>query len=68
MLNPITNQLDKVMLTLANTIIVFGIDNPDSSNYAKFKKEINAETAELQDAEGNTMTAAEAKAYVATLP
>ena len=68
MLNPITNQLDKVMLTLANTIIVFGIDNPDSSNYANFKKEVNAETAELQDAEGNTMTAAEAKAYVATLP
>jgi hypothetical protein len=41
---------------------------PDNTDYANFKKEINAETAELQDAEGNTMTAAEAKAYVATLP
>ena len=41
---------------------------PDNTDYANFKKEINAETVELQDAEGNTMTAAEAKAYVATLP
>jgi hypothetical protein len=42
--------------------------DPANSDFANFKKEINAETAELQDAEGNTMTAAEAKAYVATLP
>ena len=41
---------------------------PGNTDYRNFKKEINAETAELQDAEGNTMTAAEAKAYVATLP
>ena len=40
----------------------------ENTDYANFKKEINAETVELQDAEGNTMTAAEAKAYVATLP
>ena len=48
-----------------NASIPFSNGNTD---YANFKKEINAETAELQDAEGNTMTAAEAKAYVATLP
>ena len=48
-----------------NTSIPFVESNTD---YANFKKEINAETVELQDAEGNTMTAAEAKAYVATLP
>jgi len=42
--------------------------DPANTDYANFKKEINAETVELQDAEGNTMTAAEAKAYVATLP
>jgi len=42
--------------------------DPANTDYANFKKEINAETAELQDAEGNTMTAAEAKAYIATLP
>ena len=68
LLNPFTNQLDKVMLTLSNNIIVFGLDNPESSVYQNFKKEINEEKAELQDAEGATMTAAEAKAYVATLP
>jgi hypothetical protein len=42
--------------------------DPANTDYANFKKEVNAETAELQDAEGNTMTASEAKAYVATLP
>ncbi len=42
--------------------------DPANTDYRNFKKEINAESAELQDAEGNTMTAAEAKAYVATLP
>ena len=41
---------------------------PDNTDYARFKKEINEEKAELQDVEGNTMTAAEAKAFVATLP
>ena len=42
--------------------------NLDNTDYTRFKKEINEETAELQDADGNTMTSAEAKAYVATLP
>ena len=42
--------------------------DPANTDYANFKKAINEETAELQDADGNTMTAAEAKAYIATLP
>ena len=42
--------------------------DPANTDYARFKKAINEETAELQDADGNTMTAAEAKAYIATLP
>ena len=42
--------------------------DPANTDYANFKKAINEETAELQDAEGATMTSAEAKAYVATLP
>ena len=41
---------------------------PDNTDYANFKKEIAEEKAQLQDADGNTMTAAEAKAFVATLP
>ena len=48
-----------------NTWIPFSTDNTD---YANFKKAINEETAELQDADGNTMPAAEAKEFVATLP
>ena len=34
----------------------------------EFQKQILADEAQLQDAEGDTMSAAEAKAYVATLP
>ncbi len=40
---------------------------PDNTDYQTFKKEVLA-GAELQDADGNTMTAAEAQEYVATLP
>ena len=42
----------------------------DSSNtdYAFFKKQILNDKDQLQDAEGNIMTAAEAKAYIVTLP
>ncbi len=42
--------------------------DPANTDYVNFKKEINEEKAELQDADGNTMTATEAKAFVATLP
>ena len=42
--------------------------NHDNTDYANFKKEILADEAQLQDADGNVMAAAEAKAYVATLP
>ena len=56
---------DAILRIADNATIPFSNGNTD---YANFKKEINAETVELQDAEGNTMTAAEAKAYVATLP
>ena len=43
----------------------FMIPNTD---YANFKKEILADEAQLQDADGNTMPAEQAKAYIATLP
>ena len=41
---------------------------PDTTDYANFKKEILADEAQLQDADGNTMSATQAKTYVATLP
>jgi len=42
--------------------------DPDNTDYARFKKEINEGTADLQDADGNPMTSDAAKAFVATLP
>jgi uncharacterized protein YjbI with pentapeptide repeats len=47
--------------------IVFTFDNLDNTDYANFKKEVLA-GAELQDADGNVMTQAEADAFIATLP
>ncbi len=42
--------------------------DPSNTDYANFKKSILADQAQLQDADGNIMTAAEAKEFVATLP
>ena len=65
----------KLTVYLGEIVGVLKLDNnthipfdPSNTDYARFKKEINEETAKLQDAEGATMSAAEAKAYVATLP
>ena len=41
---------------------------PDNTDYQTFKKQINADEAQLEDADGNLMTPEQAKAYVATLP
>ena len=49
--------------TTDGAVIPFDQANTD---YANFKKEILADEAQLQDADGNVM--ADAKAYVATLP
>ena len=59
------NTFTSVQRLSDTAFIPFSNGNTD---YANFKKAINEETAELQDADGNTMTAAEAKAYIATLP
>jgi hypothetical protein len=42
--------------------------DPANTDYQQFKAQINADEAQLQDAEGNTMTPEQAKTYVATLP
>ena len=42
--------------------------NPDNTDYQNFKEDILADKVTLQNADGNTMTAEQAKAYVATLP
>jgi hypothetical protein len=41
--------------------------DPANTDYAQFKKLV-AEGAELQDADGNVMSAEAAQAFVATLP
>jgi len=41
---------------------------PANTDYAKFKRDINDGKDKLQDADGNEMSAADAKAFVATLP
>jgi len=41
--------------------------DPANTDYANFKKEVLA-GAELQDADGNTMTTEEANAFIGTLP
>lgn len=61
----ILNKVTCVQRLSDNAYIPF---QPFNSDYTRFKEEILAETAQLQDADGNTMTAAEAKSYIATLP
>lgn len=42
--------------------------DPANTDYARFKKEIIADETTLQDSDGVTMTAEEAKQFIATLP
>lgn len=57
--------LSLVIRLADNAFIPF---DPANTDYANFKKEILADEAQLQDAEGISMSAEQAKAYVATLP
>lgn len=57
-----------------NNLVVIRSDNacipfaPDNTDYANFKREINEGTAQLEDADGNLMTAEQAKDLVKELP
>lgn len=59
------NQIVGAYKEEANMQVSFLFD-PANTDYANFKKEILADEAQLQDADGNVMT--DAKAYVASLP
>ena len=60
--HPITNEKAQSVIRINdNACIPFA---PDNTDYANFKKEILADEAQLQDADGNVMD----KAYVASLP
>ena len=62
-INPISDGLQTVIRLSDGACIPFA---PDNTDYANFKKQILADEAQLQDADGNVM--ADAKAYVASLP
>jgi len=61
----ITGDVASVMRVADCACIPF---DPANTDYAKFKRDINDSKDKLQDADGNEMSAADAKAYVATLP
>ena len=42
--------------------------DPDNTDYANFKTAILEDKAQLQDADGNTMTAEQAKDFIKELP
>ena len=61
----ISNTVCTILRPSDNSSIPF---DPANTDYANFKAQINADEAQLEDADGNLMTAEQAKAYVATLP
>jgi hypothetical protein len=61
--NPFTQEVNTVIRLSDNAFIPF---DPANTDFANFKKEILADEAQLQDADGVIM--ADAKAYVASLP
>ena len=62
-----TTQQIACIMQLTEDVTCIPLCNTNT-RYVLFKKEILADEAQLQDAEGNTMTPEQAKTYVATLP
>ena len=61
------NLVGDIVVLNATTNTSFLI-SPTNTDYANFKREINEGTAQLQDADGNLMTAEQAKDLVKELP
>ena len=61
--DPVLGEAQSIIRTTDGACIPF---DPANTDYANFKKQILADEAQLQDADGNVM--ADAKAYVASLP
>ena len=64
-IDTLNNRVCSVQRFVDNASIPFA---PANTDYQNFKKQINADEAQLQDADGKTMTANKAKEFVATLP
>ena len=58
-------KYDQVQRLSDNAFIPF---DPANTDYQQFKQAINDDTAQLQDADGNIMSAEDAKQFVSTLP
>ena len=63
LIKDLQGNINQVQRLADNACIPFA---PANTDYARFKKEILADEAQLQDADGNVMT--NAKDYVRTLP
>ena len=65
--DPVSSKVnDTTIIRLSdNAFIPF---DPANTDYQTFKAQINADEAQLEDADGVLMTADAAKAFVATLP
>lgn len=61
----INGEINSVIRTTDGACIPF---DPANTDYQNFKAQINADEAQLEDADGNLMSPEQAKAYVATLP
>ena len=64
-LNTLTQTITSVQRLSDTAFIPF---DPGNTDYQAFKAQILAGEAELEDADGNLMTEAEATAYIETLP
>lgn len=67
MKNPLTSVIDVVNKQMGNILLSIPFD-PANTDYANFKADIIADKATLQNADGNEMSAEQAKEFVSTLP
>jgi len=65
--NEITNQISSVRIVDGDNITTIPFD-PANTDYANFKTAILEDKAQLADADGNTMTAEQAKDFIKELP
>ena len=65
--SPTSDNLSTVNKQVGEMVYSIPFD-PANTDYQTFKAQINADEAQLEDADGQLMTAEEAKAFVATLP
>ena len=63
--HPVFGKAQNIIRTEDGAAIPF---DPANTDYQNFKKQINADETQLEDADGNLMTAEQAKAYVKELP